>query len=1071
MLRFLGIVFALIVMFAPGQAHAVCGSPSGNPGDIVYNQTEKLFQYCSDNVWRRMNTAPGSGTGGCTSPTLDEGQMVFNADHRVLQGCAGSIHRPMSAVGGVNKWLDISLGFSALSCGLRSDHKILCWGNNPQGIGNGTTLSASPALLSSVGTNQWKTISVGETSACGIQSNNSLWCWGHNLTGQLGDGTSTSRSTPVSISGGGQWKKVVASAFHTCGIKMDNTAWCWGLNNVGQAGTGATGGTYTSPQAVVGSYTWTDISLDANATCGIQTNGTAWCWGSGSKLGNGGGTASNSPVAVSGGFTWKKLSSGYNHTCGLRSDDNILCWANNSSGQLGDGTTNSSLSPVPLSGGGTWKDMNAKSGSTICGIKSDDTVWCWGDIVAADGMSYITTTPTQDMHAGGTAFKSIYPGFKMLCGIDIYGGLKCRGNGLFYIGIDAQMGRADIKGFQEVPVGISSGGQWKQVSIGYSHTCAIKSDDTLWCWGQNYNTDLTQGLLGNNTRTDSSIPVAVSGGGTWKKVSASNSFSCAIKSDDTLHCWGSNGNGRTAQNTITASTIVPTAVSGGGTWKDIATGDSHACGILMDDTIRCWGNNGSGRLGDNTITQRLAPTALTSTGGWDTTTWKSVTTGSTHTCAIRSDDVLYCWGNNGSGQLGDGTPTQRLLPTALTATGNWNTATWKNVSAGNLYTCAIRSDDSAYCWGSNTNGRLGDGTVTPTQSPIAVSGGNTWTSIKAATDQTCARKTSGQISCWGNNTNGQLGNGTLTQSTVPIAVEGNIIWQSFDNKYGASCGINAAGSILCWGQNTNSKLTNNEISSPYVQTAALINCSDPVGKAGSIVYNSASNIMQYCDGAGWVGIAGGVAPPIQEGLPTSGLIAYWKFDETSGATIAADSSGNGNHGALNSMDPASDWVPGRVGNALDFDGSDDRVEVLASASINDLGNRTVCFWSYPRVLGGSNRIIVSKYDNSFNVGWDVYQNGSATSMGGVGYNETASSTDNVWQHYCTTRSGSTLTIYKNGVIVPGATGAYGSAGSDAAYNLYIGRDNSGDPFNGMIDELRIYNRVLTLTEIQALAAQ
>ena len=234
-------------------------------------------------------------------------------------------------------------------------------------------------------------------------------------------------------------------------------------------------------------------------------------------------------------------------------------------------------------------------------------------------------------------------------------------------------------------------------------------------------------------------------------------------------------------------------------WKQISAGSSHACGIKSDGTLWCWGSNSSGQLGDNTTTQRLVPTAISGGGAW-----KQVAAGvnSSHSCGIKSDDTLWCWGSNNQGQLGDNSTTQRLIPTAINGGGSW-----KQVAAGNSHTCAIKSDDSLHCWGFNNNGRLGDNSTTQRLIPTAISGGGVWSST------------------------------------------------AMGSQASHSCAISNNKSVLyCWGNNSNGQITATEFSSPYRLTGVSPLCSAPVGKAGTLGYNSDFNVMQYCDGVGWVRI-------------------------------------------------------------------------------------------------------------------------------------------------------------------------------------------------------------------------
>lgn len=306
------------------------------------------------------------------------------------------------------------------------------------------------------------------------------------------------------------------------------------------------------------------------------------------------------------------------------------------------------------------------------------------------------------------------------------------------------------------PVMVSGGSAWKAMDAGYGHSCGIKSDDTLWCWGDN-----TYGQLGDNTKDDRLIPVAVSGGGTWKKVSTSDRHSCGIKSDDTAWCWGDNWRGKLGDGTATES-LVPVSVSGGDTWKVITAGSMHSCGIKSDDSLWCWGRNNFGQLGDGTTDYRYTPVSVSGGG-----TWKTVSGGSFQSCGIKSDDTAWCWGGTLNGQLGEGSTaySQKTTPQAVSGGG-----TWKVLSAHFYYGCGIKSDDTAWCWGSNSRGQLGDGTTTTRSTPTLVSGNNTWRTISGSHYHTCGIKSNNTAWCWGQNDNGQVGDGTVNERHSPVAV-------------------------------------------------------------------------------------------------------------------------------------------------------------------------------------------------------------------------------------------------------------------------------------------------------------
>lgn len=321
-----------------------------------------------------------------------------------------------------------------------------------------------------------------------------------------------------------------------------------------------------------------------------------------------------------------------------------------------------------------------------------------------------------------------------------------------------------------------------KASIGWYHTCGIKLDDTLWCWGNN-----NYGTIGDNTYVQRLVPTAVSGGGTWKMVAAGEQHTCGIKSDDSMWCWGTDNYDQLG-NGASGSSPVPVAVSGGGTWKWVTSGYQYSCGIKTDDTLHCWGENYYGQLGDNTTTQRAVPTAISGGG-----TWKKVDGGEITTCGIKSDDTGWCWGHGGDAKVGDGSFTQRNAPVSISGGG-----TWKQIDSGGwFHSCGIKSDDTTYCWGLGGFGAIGNGSYVVHQTtPAAVSGGMTWKGVSAAAYNNCAIASDDSLWCWG----------LLTDSGHPLLP-----------MSGGSC-------------------------------------SGPNGNLGDILYNGDHAVLQFCNGVSWVAI-------------------------------------------------------------------------------------------------------------------------------------------------------------------------------------------------------------------------
>jgi alpha-tubulin suppressor-like RCC1 family protein len=328
--------------------------------------------------------------------------------------------------------------------------------------------------------------------------------------------------------------------------------------------------------------------------------------------------------------------------------------------------------------------------------------------------------------------------------------------------------------------GVLSGKTILSISTSADHSCAIASDNLAYCWGYNQS-----GQLGNNSTTQSLVPVAVYTGGvlsgkTVKSiVPQSVDHTCAIASDNLAYCWGSNSNGQLGNNSTTQSSV-PVAVDTSGvlsgkTINTIITGNAYTCAIASDNLAYCWGYNNFGQLGNNSTTQSLVPVAVNTSGVLSGKTVMSITSTSASVCAIASDNLAYCWGNDNYGQLGNNSTTQSQVPVAVNTSGVLSGKTIVSITTGNLHTCAIASDYQAYCWGYNVHGALGNNSTTDSHVPVAVNtsgvlSGKTIRSIAGGIYHTCAIASDYHAYCWGWNINGELGNNSNTESDVPVAV-------------------------------------------------------------------------------------------------------------------------------------------------------------------------------------------------------------------------------------------------------------------------------------------------------------
>jgi alpha-tubulin suppressor-like RCC1 family protein len=321
-----------------------------------------------------------------------------------------------------------------------------------------------------------------------------------------------------------------------------------------------------------------------------------------------------------------------------------------------------------------------------------------------------------------------------------------------------------------VPAAVSS------IAVGNIHTCALLSNSTARCWGAG-----TEAQLGNGNLQDSRYPLPVAGLSGATVIEASNAayHTCVLAGESTAKCWGSNVAGELGIGSFGGHFPTPQTVTVAGI-SSIASDFRHTCALGTDGAVSCWGLNSDGQLGDGTTTDRSSPTAVI--GLPDNAT--VVATGLNRTCAIVGG-TIYCWG------LGLGvTPT--AVPGITTAI---------DVAVGNNHHCAVLSGGGARCWGQNQSGELGNGTFVGSSTPVVVSGITDAASIDVGGAHSCAVRASGQVACWGENGAGQLGDNSTVDRNVPITASGLTGAAQVATGGIFTCARLTDGSVSCWGSN------------------------------------------------------------------------------------------------------------------------------------------------------------------------------------------------------------------------------------------------------------------------------
>jgi alpha-tubulin suppressor-like RCC1 family protein len=679
---------------------------------------------------------------------------------------------------------------SSHTCVLTTGGGVVCWGDNWGGqLGDGTTETRRmPTAVSGLAVGVVD-LAAGSSHTCALSTGGGVVCWGWNGYGQLGDGTTSDRLTPTPVSGLETGVEALAAGGEfTCALTTGVGVVCWGSNGYGQLGDGTTTDRLT-PTAVSGLYAGVAAVVTGRShTCALTTGGGVMCWGENDVGQLGDGTTSHrlTPTSVNGlAADVAVVAAGRFHTCALKTDGALLCWGYNGMGQLGDGTTTSPRrTPTAVSGLQTGVVAVAAGGYFTCALTTGGAAACWGyndSGQLGDGTTDDRRTPTalSGLPAGGVA---VTAGLSHACALTTGGGVACWGRN-----DSGQLGDGTTATQHETPAAVSGLATGvAALTAGGDRSCALTAGGGVLCWGAN-----ESGQLGDGTTTQRQTPTAVSGLATGvAAIAAGGTCTCALTTDGHVLCWPDGAS-------LTPSLVngLPSGVTA------LTAGLSHVCALTNGGDMVCWGENYYGQLGDGTTTRRQTPTAVTGLPSGVT----AAAAGQFHTCALTTIGGVVCWGRNRFGQLGDGTTTDRLTPAAVSGLETGVVA----LAAGGDFTCALTTGGGVLCWGENYSGQLGDGTMVSRLTPTAVNGLATGvTAVAAGRFHICALTTGGGVRCWGDNGWGQVGDGTTSPWCVtPTEASGlatGVVALATGQYH--TCALTTAGGVLCWGDDRRGQL-------------------------------------------------------------------------------------------------------------------------------------------------------------------------------------------------------------------------------------------------------------------------
>ncbi|KKQ45804.1 MAG: RCC1 repeat-containing protein, partial [Candidatus Moranbacteria bacterium GW2011_GWC2_37_8] len=600
--------------------------------------------------------------------------------------------------------------------------------------------------------------------------------------------------------------RIATRGNHSLAIKTDGTLWAWGRNTNGQLGDGSN--THrTTPVQIAADSTFSSVAAGEVHSLAIKTDGTLWAWGSNTsgQLGDGSTTQRITPVQIAAGSTFSAITAGEVHSLAIKTDGTLWAWGNNANAQLGDGSTTQRITPVQIAAGSTFSAVAAGTNHSLA-LKTGGTLWAWGANSSGqlgDGSTTQRTTPVQI--AAGSTFSTIAAGWDHSLALKTGGTLWAWGRNIY-----GQVGNNSTTN-RTTPVQIAAGSTFSAVAGGNNHSLAIKTDGTLWAWGSN-----AYGQLGDGSTTQRNAPVQIAAGSTFSAISGGIDSSVVIKPDGTLWAWGVNYYGQLGNDSYINSSIPGKIKASSSSTTGFVNASILSAGplgarsmaIKTDGTLWAWGYNSTGELGDGSTTNRRTPYNVAAGS-----TFSAVASGQNHSVAVKTDGTLWSWGDSTYGQIGDTYTAQRTAPVQIAAGSTFST-----IAAGFAHSLAIKTDGTLWSWGYNSNGQLGDGSITQRNAPVQIAAGSTFSAISAGQYHSLALKTDGTLWAWGANSSGQLGDGSITQRTTPVQIDAGSTFSAVAAGSFHSLALKTNGTLWVWGSNGYGQLadgTFNQRTTPF----------------------------------------------------------------------------------------------------------------------------------------------------------------------------------------------------------------------------------------------------------------
>ncbi|MCB9657713.1 MAG: hypothetical protein H6726_08715 [Sandaracinaceae bacterium] len=630
-------------------------------------------------------------------------------------------------------------------------------------------------------------LAIGEAHGCVLTATGHVGCWGRNEYGQLGQVAGSPRGYVAHAPQLPVARELATTAATTCVIDETGHVVCTGRNAYGERGIGNRGAR-SGPTEVLGLADAVDLRASHNVACARRPDGSLACWGWGAGL-----VDATIPVTLAMDVGDYDVGSGT--VCGIDGPlSGPWCMGGDESGALGDMAVlptcmsrspveqfslnaPCAASPTPVATGTALTSI-ATGGGYTCAT-TGIAVGCWGLNTFQQALVPPPTQYTQLTAlaiAGGPGaptFTALEAGDDHTCGLRTDGSLMCWGRN-----DGGQLGRGSVAPYAGLGP-VTSGLVFERVVAAGRTTCALDDAGDVLCWGRN-----TDGQVGDRTSTARSVPTRVLGFETTRALGGGGGRPCAVLSTGDVTCWGD-------------GTPTPEAQDAGAVAVAVASGGRHRCIVTEDEGVRCWGSNENGQLGRGTTTGSGEPA-----GDVTLPAVRALDAAADTTCAVTTAGEVLCWGNNSA----------RLLATDSVAISNTPVSIPTlddavQVALSGSHACARRADGRIRCWGTGTYGELGDGTAADALEPVDVATIDDALVVGVGETFSCALRASGQVWCWGRGDLGQLGAGlTRTQAATPTRVLGLTDIVQLAVSGAGACALDRTGEVHCWGENRSGQL-------------------------------------------------------------------------------------------------------------------------------------------------------------------------------------------------------------------------------------------------------------------------